>query len=95
MATKQGGTDEHTRGTAEQWFSRMLGLFPPGSLIDLGAGHGSFAVAAADAGWRVTALDARGDRFPEDARVDWRVGDVRDADLGGTTSLRAWASSTT
>lgn len=65
------------------WFSRMLGLFPPASLIDLGAGHGLFAIAAADAGWRVTALDARAERFPEDARVEWRVGDVRDQDLGG------------
>ena len=42
-----------------------------------------FSIAAADAGWRVTALDARGDRFPEDGRVDWQVGDVRSADLGG------------
>ena len=83
MANKRGGVDENTLGLRLGWFDRMLGLFPPGSLIDLGAGHGMFAVAAADAGWRVTALDARGDRFPEDGRVDWQVGDVRHADLGG------------
>ena len=83
MANKRGGVDENTLGLRLGWFDRMLGLFPSGSLIDLGAGHGMFAVAAADAGWRVTALDARGDRFPEDGRVDWQVGDVRHADLGG------------
>jgi hypothetical protein len=83
MATKEGGADKHTTAERKHWFGRMLGLFPPGSLIDLGSGHGLFAIAAADAGWRVTALDARGDRFPEDHRVDWRVGDVRDADLEG------------
>lgn len=82
MATDRGGADEDTGARRLYWFSRMLGLFPPGALIDLGAGHGMFSVAAADAGWQVTALDARGDRFPEDTRVDWRVGDVRDHELG-------------
>ena len=82
MPTGRGGADQHTGELRMHWFSRMLGLFPPASLIDLGAGHGMFAQVAADAGWRVTAVDARGDRFPEDARVEWRVGDVRDPDFG-------------
>lgn len=64
-----------------RWFDRMLGLFPPGRLIDLGAGHGAFARRAADQGWEVTALDARGDRYPEDDRIEWLIGDVRQADL--------------
>ncbi len=63
----------------------MLGTFPVGRLIDLGSGHGSFALQAADLGWEVTALDARGDRYPEprDPRIEWRVGDVREVDLAG------------
>ncbi len=79
----EGGT--HGNGPARiNWFQRMLGLFPPGRLIDLGSGHGTFARDAADAGWTVTALDARGDRYPTDEpRVNWQVGDVRTADLTG------------
>ena len=83
MATKEGGADESTGPLRFKWFRQMLGTFPVGSMIDLGSGHGMFAQRAADQGWRVTALDARGDRYPEDSRIDWRVGDVRDADLGG------------
>jgi hypothetical protein len=81
MVTARGGADESTGEIRMHWFRRLLGMFATGSLIDLGAGHGKFSVAAAESGWRVTALDARGDRFPSDTRVDWRVGDVRDAEL--------------
>jgi SAM-dependent methyltransferase len=79
----EGGT--HGNGPARNnWFQQMLGLFPPGRLIDLGSGHGTFARDAADAGWTVTAVDARGDRYPTDEpRVNWQVGDVRTADLTG------------
>jgi SAM-dependent methyltransferase len=65
-----------------QWFHQLLGTFPVGKLIDLGSGHGMFAREAANAGWTVTALDARGDRYPADEpRIDWQVGDVRDVDF--------------
>jgi hypothetical protein len=87
MATAKGGIDAKTPGLRMHWFQRMLGILPVGSLVDLGAGHGAFSVAAAEAGWRVTALDARGDRYPEDPSVDWRVGDVRDADLTGYDAI--------
>jgi hypothetical protein len=84
VATKNGGIDAQTPALRKKWFTQMLGMFEPGRLIDLGSGHGDFAVMAADLGWIVTALDARGDRYPDDEpRVDWQVGDVRDADLGG------------
>jgi hypothetical protein len=63
------------------WFTRMLSMVEGSRLIDLGAGHGKFSLIAADKGWQVTALDARGDRYPGDARIEWRVGDVRDVDL--------------
>ena len=82
MATSRGGADESTGPLRFNWFHQMLGVFPTGKLIDLGAGHGMFAQAAADAGWTVTALDARGDRYPADEpRIDWQIGDVRDVDL--------------
>lgn len=64
-------------------FDALLGLFSPGRLVDLGAGHGSFSVRAADAGWRVTAVDARTKRFQDDRRIDWVHKDVREADLSG------------
>jgi SAM-dependent methyltransferase len=83
MATPEGGADESTGPLRFKWFHQLLGTIPVGSLIDLGSGHGLFAQEAAAAGWKVTALDARGDRYPEDDRVEWRVGDVRDVDLGG------------
>lgn len=82
MATKSGGADAQTGEQRMNWFHQLLGTFPTGSLIDLGAGHGMFSQAAADRGWKVTALDARGDRYPEDDRIEWVVGDVRDVDLG-------------
>lgn len=62
-------------------FSRLVRLLPPGHLVDLGAGHGHFSLLAADLGWRVTAVDARTERFPDDPRVTWVQRDVRDVDL--------------
>lgn len=66
----------------ERRFDALLAMFPVGRLIDLGTGHGSFALRAAERGWRVTAVDARDVRFPaERGSVEWRVEDVRDSDL--------------
>lgn len=94
MATAQGGADSSTGPLRLKWFTQMLALLQPapgrahgGRLIDLGSGHGVFALAGADLGWSVTALDARGDRYPDDDRVEWRVGDVRDVDLQGFDAI--------
>ncbi len=62
-------------------FETMLGWFDPGTLVDLGAGHGAFSIKAADLGWKVTAVDARVERFPEDSRVKWVEQDIREVDL--------------
>lgn len=62
-------------------FTQLVGLFPPGHLVDLGAGHGRFSRYAADLGWQVTAVDARTDRFPDDPRPRWVEADVRTVDL--------------
>lgn len=62
-------------------FRQLLGMFPTGSLVDLGTGHGQFAVAAADLGWRVTGVDARNARWPDDNRITWVQEDIREHDL--------------
>jgi hypothetical protein len=64
-------------------YRRLLDMFPTGRLADLGTGHGTFAKAAADLGWTVTAIDARTERFPDDERITWVHSDIRDADLTG------------
>jgi hypothetical protein len=64
-------------------FDTMLGWFTPGSLVDLGAGHGAFSIRAANAGWKVTAVDARTVRFPDDPSVTWVHEDVRETSLDG------------
>lgn len=64
-------------------FDGLLGRFPPGRLVDLGAGHGKFSLRAADAGWAVTAVDARATRFVEDERITWVEQDIREFDLQG------------
>lgn len=83
MARRDGGADETTGELRLRWFATLMGRFTPGSMIDLGSGHGLFAQLAADMGWTVTAQDARGDRFPEDGRITWEISDVRDLDLSG------------
>ncbi len=64
-------------------FDQLLARFQPGKLIDLGSGHGMFAERAADAGWQATGVDARGDRFPDRADIEWRKEDVRETDVSG------------
>lgn len=62
---------------------KLLSLFPVGSCVDLGTGHGSFARQAAKLGWAVTAVDARTERFPTDSRITWIHADVRAFGLTG------------
>jgi 2-polyprenyl-3-methyl-5-hydroxy-6-metoxy-1,4-benzoquinol methylase len=58
-------------------FEKLLELFRTGRMVDLGTGHGKFAILAADRGWDVTAVDARVDRWPDDSRIAWVQEDVR------------------
>lgn len=74
-----GGDGDHRL----QVFRHILSLFPPGRLVDLGAGHGAFSLAALDLGWQVTAVDARTDRMPMTPGIDWIQQDVRTFDLPG------------
>jgi SAM-dependent methyltransferase len=79
-ATWFAGTDRYSDPVGAlriALFADLLGRFPTGRLVDLGAGHGIFARVAADLGWEVTAVDARDERFPADPRVQWVRSDIR------------------
>lgn len=69
------------RSERGELFVRLLSLFEPGKMVDLGTGHGGFAMEAADLGWDVTAVDARTERWPNDDRITWVQSDVRDHNL--------------
>jgi SAM-dependent methyltransferase len=64
-----------------QIFESLLKLLTPGTLLDLGAGHGRFSIAARDLGWNVTAVDARTERLPYTEGITWIHQDVRDFEL--------------
>jgi hypothetical protein len=64
-----------------QVFQQLIDLFPAGRLVDLGAGHGQFSIAATNLGWEVTAVDARSERWPDDPRITWIEQDVRRHEL--------------
>jgi hypothetical protein len=64
-------------------FRDILRPLRPGRLVDLGTGHGAFAVIAKDLGWEVTAVDARTVRMPMTPGIEWVHADVREYDLSG------------
>lgn len=64
-----------------QIFVNLLSLFEPRRMVDLGTGHGNYAVRAANLGWEVTAVDARSERMKKDPRVTWVQQDIREHDL--------------
>lgn len=84
-ATVRAGR-ERMRATLLAWLpDDMRGL----RLLDAGCGTGALAVAAAERGAEVVAIDvARGlvtvarDRAPAGLAIDWRVGDMLDPALG-------------
>ena len=81
---RAGRTD--TRDTLLSWLpADMTGL----RLLDAGCGTGALAVAAAERGAQVVAIDVAGslvqiarNRAPERLAIDWRVGDLLDPALG-------------
>lgn len=62
-------------------FDQLLALVPAGRCVDLGAGHGKFSQRAA--GWDVVAVDARTERFPSLAGIEFEHSDIRTFDLSG------------
>jgi SAM-dependent methyltransferase len=67
----------------EATFRRLLGLLPPGRLLDLGAGHGRFSLIGQELGWEVTAVDARMVRMPMLPGIRWIEADVRTFEVAG------------
>lgn len=61
----------------------ILRSLPRGRMLDMATGHGKFALAAHRLGYEVTAMDARTDRMPMTAGIDWVQGDVRDFPMAG------------
>ncbi|WP_242186265.1 magnesium protoporphyrin IX methyltransferase [Sphingomonas sp. CARO-RG-8B-R24-01] len=84
-ATVRAGRTE-MRDTLLSWLPHdMTGL----RLLDAGCGTGALAVAAAERGAQVVAIDVAGslvqiarDRAPSTLAIDWRVGDLLDPALG-------------
>ena len=63
-------------------FRSILEPMKPGRLLDLGTGHGKFARIAHELGWEVTAVDARTDRMPMTAGIEWLQSDLREYEIG-------------
>ncbi len=58
-------------------FRSLLAPLSPGRLLDLATGHGTFALAAHELGWQVTAVDVRAARLPSAPGIAWVHADVR------------------
>lgn len=72
--------DTHSGEDRVEIFKSLLKPLPAGRLVDLGAGHGKFSIAASELGWSVTAVDARTTRMPvtSETGIEWIESDVRD-----------------
>ena len=70
-------------GRRLELFHAILRPLRPGRLVDLGAGHGRFAVVARELGWEVTAVDARTGRMPMVPGIEWVQADVRSFPVEG------------
>lgn len=92
MTERQRRWDERYAASDRVWSTapnaeveRIVGSWPPGRALDLGAGEGRHALWLASRGWRVTAVDfstvGLGKGEAEATRrglsVDWTVADVR------------------
>jgi hypothetical protein len=78
VATADDGTDRRLA-----IFRDILRPMRPGRLLDLGTGHGAFALIAQELGWQVTAVDARTERLPMTPGIEWVQSDVRTYDPSG------------
>jgi hypothetical protein len=71
-----------------QMAARLLGPGEGRTLLDLGAGPCVFSRRARDAGWKVTAVDARTDVLPEDMEgITFVQSDVREFDPRGFDTI--------
>lgn len=83
-ATWPGIAEQLSNRIREQTFHHLIGSGEGRSLLDLGAGPLVFARMARDLGWKVTAVDARTERLPDDlVGIEFIQSDVRDFDPSG------------
>lgn len=75
--------ENYDSGIRLEIFRELLKPMRPGRLLDVAAGHGAFSIAASELGWKVTAVDARSDRFPSVAGIDWIEADLRTFKIEG------------
>jgi hypothetical protein len=78
LSTSDDGTDRRLAT-----FRDILRPMRPGRLLDLGTGHGAFALIAHDLGWSVTAVDVRTERMPMTEGIEWVQSDVRTFEMSG------------
>jgi hypothetical protein len=79
------GLGDKIRG---ETFSALIGRGEGRTMLDLGAGPCVFARRASQAGWKVTAVDARTERLPEElGDITFIESDVRDFDPSGFDSI--------
>lgn len=82
---RYAASDRVWSATPNAEVERIVGDWPPGQVLDLGAGEGRHAVWLASRGWRATAVDfsavglAKGEKAATAAglHVDWVVADAR------------------
>ena len=79
---------EITNKLRVQMASRLLGPGEGRTLLDLGAGPCVFSRRARDAGWKVTAVDARTEVLPDDMEgITFVQSDVREFDPSGFDTI--------
>ena len=82
---RQTCTGEQTRNEAD-FIQRMLGVTPPGTILDVPCGSGRLAIELATRGFTATGVDlsepflevARSTAGPRALALSWRHGDMRD-----------------
>lgn len=86
--TWPGVSEEESGRIRGKTFAALVGPGNGRTLLDLGAGPCQFARRARDAGWRVTAVDARTERLPEDMDgITFIEADVREFDPSGFDTI--------
>ena len=64
--------------------SKIKSEYNPKKFLDLATGHGKFALAARDLGFKVTAIDARPNRMPfNESNIEWIVSTVENFNVSG------------
>lgn len=87
-STWPGLAEDRDNGLRGPLFEELLGPGEGRRFLDLGAGPCIFSRRAVRLGWKVTAVDGRTERLPEDLTgIDFIQGDVREFDTSGYDAI--------